>query len=80
VRLAIAWSPEAERYLLDWLPRPANERIDRATLLFAERREGTVRHEPPYHYLEVGPYDLRVRIDEDAGTLSVLKIERARPR
>jgi hypothetical protein len=52
--------------------------VDRAVLRFAERGEGVLDHDAPYHLLRAGLYDAVLAIDEKAGALCVLRIYRAR--
>ena len=52
--------------------------VDRAVLRFAERGEGDIDHDPPHYLLRAGLYDALLAIDENAGTVSVLRIYRAR--
>lgn len=71
------WTHEA---LGAWyhLRGPAAAAVDAAVLRYAEIREGTIRREPPYDRLVAGAYEMSIVVDEDAGTLTVIDLYRAR--
>jgi hypothetical protein len=52
--------------------------VDRAVIRFAERGEGDIRHEAPYHHLRAGLHNAVLAVDENAGTLCVVRIYRHR--
>lgn len=60
------------------LPLHTATMIDHAVVRLAERGEGQLAWDPPYHLLRAGFYVLLLTIDNEQGVLSVLRIYRAR--
>lgn len=78
MRLRPTWTYEAEGALRRQPDPRIAAMIDRAVVRYAETREGTIRREPPHDRLVAGAYELSIVVDEDAGTLSVIDLYRAR--
>jgi hypothetical protein len=77
MRLVIDWAWAARQHWLRLRLGDA-ELVARSVVQYAEHRAGTVLYAPPYHVLRAGPFDVETRIDESAGTLSVIRIARTR--
>jgi hypothetical protein len=75
--LHIDLSPRTKRYV-DHLPLALQRRIYQGIHAYAERREGTLRWEPPYQRLALGAYEAEVVIHEEDSILSVTSLYRAR--
>lgn len=78
MRLRVTWNDEAETYFDRWLTLAVKRRVGGAILRYAETGEGDVQRRPPHDVLRAGVYDVDLSIDEQAGTVCVIRIYRAR--
>ena len=72
------WDPAA-LFVFYRLPRHSVTLVDRAVIHFAERGEGQLEWDPPYHRLRAGLHHVMIAIDREARTFTVLRIYRAHP-
>lgn len=76
--LEILWHPAAEAMLLripSWTTAAA---VDAGVIRLARTGKGELTRVGPHHHLRVAGYIVRVRVDRETLTLSVLGIYRAR--
>lgn len=77
MKFEVLWAPAA-LYRFYRLPIHSAALVDRAVIRFAERGEGQLDWDPPYHLLRAGFFDIVLAIDRADRTVTVLRIYRAR--
>lgn len=73
----IAWS-HAALWVFYQLPLHSATLVDRAMIRFAERGEGEIVWEAPYHHLRAGRFILVLSVDRAERRITVVNVYRVR--